>query len=212
MAGEVITALFRRQGFGVPAGTGVTTIPGPGILLAARYQTSPIGPFTEVAIIEPLRHHPARLGLGVTCSVVDDERACREGRVRWGLPREVGTLGWEHRDGAVRVTWAEEGLVVDAVSRWGALPVLVPIHLLQHRGPDAIVVPMRLRGLARPARITIESPDDGRLARLAGRHRGLMLAAPHVRIDPAVIPAGWSAIGRLGRATRPVAPGLGPNA
>ena len=213
MAGQVITALFRRSTSGVDVGTGVTTLPGPGILFAARYQASPIGPFTELAVLEPVHRRPGRVGLAVTYSVVDDERACREGRVKWGFPREVGRLRWDERGDAIRLTWDDQELQIDSIAGRRALPLFVPVHLLQHRGAERLVVPIRFRGLARMAWITVATPPDGPFAVLAGRHRGLVLAAPHLRIEPAARPLGWPRVGgRLGRASAPAAPGLGPGA
>ncbi|GAC1517673.1 MAG: hypothetical protein NVS1B12_04840 [Acidimicrobiales bacterium] len=213
MVGEVITAVFRRAGSGVGGGAGATTLPGPGILFAARYQTSPIGPFTELAVVEPVHRRPGRVGFAVTYSVVDDERACRDGRTKWGFPREVGRLRWDHRDDAIRVTWDDQALQVDVVVGRVAFPLLVPVHLLQHRGTERVVVPVRFRGLARVARITVSAPPDGPMAVLAGARRGLVLGAPRLRIDPAVSPLGWAGLAsRLGRAPAPAAPGLGPNA
>ena len=211
MAGEMVVAPFPRRRSGTPLGPGLAPLPGPGFVVAARYQASPIGPFTELSIIEPVRRDRLRAGLAVTLSVVDDDRARRDGRANWGLPRELGTLRWDGRDGAIRLTWDERGFALEAAPSRLAFPLLVPLRLLQHRGPDPVTVPVRLRGMARMARVDLDVPEDGPLAFLAGAHRGIVVAAPRLRIAPAETTRRWAAWGdRLGRSA-PIAPGLGPN-
>lgn len=212
MAGEVVIAPFRRSGPGTRLGPDVSPLPGPGFVVAARYQASPIGPFTELSVVEPVRRGRLRVGMAVTLSVVDDDRARRDGRANWGLPRELGTLRWDSRNGAVRLTWDERLLALEAVPSRLAFPMLIPLRLLQHRGPDPVSVPVRLRGMARTAQVHLAAPDDGPLAFLAGVHRGVVVAAPRLGIAPAETPHRWASWGdRLGRGTAPIAPGLGPN-
>lgn len=212
MAGEMVIAPFPRPRSGTRLGLGFAPLPGPGFVVAARYQASPIGPFTELNIVEPVRRNRLRAGLAVTLSVVNDDRARRDGRANWGFPRELGTLRWDGGDGAIRLTWDEGRLALEAVPSRLAFPLLVPLRLVQHRGPDPVSVPVRLRGMARTARVNLAVPEDGPLAFLAGVHRGIVVAAPRLRIAPAETSHRWAALGdRLGRRTAPIAPGLGPN-
>lgn len=207
MAGEVVVGMLARRVPerrlpGAPIGHDVTTIPGPGAVVAVRYQSSPIGPFTELSVIEPVRRGP-RLGMAVTLSVVDDERARRHGRANWGFPRELGSLRWSSVAGTIQLRWDEEELVLKADTRRIYAPLVVPLHLLQRRGPSPLIVPVSLRGLARWARIDIEVPAECPLGPLAGRHGGVVVSAQQVRIEPARGPLDWAhllarLVGRVG--------------
>ena len=153
------------------------------------YQVSPIGPFCELDVLEPVRFG-ARPGWSVTRSVVSD------GRAGWGVAREVGRVQWAEDAGEVSVMWVERGLKMTARRRPGSWPVVVRSRLLQGGG----TVPVRLRALAHRARVEIdvEERDDG-LGVLAGGHPGVVLSSQRLRVRPALQRAGtirslWAAV------------------
>lgn len=206
LVGESVVVVVPRGGrvLGVLA-AGLSPLPGPGVLVAARYQASPIGPFCELSLIEPARigGHP---GWSVTLSVVDDARARAGGRLNWGVPRDLGALAWDSDGTSVRLSWRERGLVVHAERRPGSLPVLVPLRLLQRRGDGPVVVPVRLRGIAHRARVIVEIGEGDPLAPLGRARRGAVVSGQRTRMSPARQPAGI--ISTLLAPLRPVEPGV----
>jgi hypothetical protein len=174
LAGESIVGLARVGGARLgPMPPGVRRVPGPVLVAAVRYGGSPVGPYLELAIGEPARLG-VRLGWCITTMVVDSSESRVAGRTAWGFPKELGTLTWD-RDGDERqLRWSERGVVVTGVPSALRLPVLVPVRALQRRDDGPVVVPGRLRGVARIARVSVEvGADDDVLAPLAGRHRGV---------------------------------------
>jgi hypothetical protein len=189
LSGESIVALARCPDVLGPIPGGLRRLRGPVLIAAVRYDGSPVGPHLELAIGEPARLG-ARLGWCMTTMVVDSADARTAARGNWGLPRELGTLTWD-RDGGVRqLRWSERGIVVRGVARRFRLPVLLPVRALQRRGDGPVVVPGRLRGLARLADVHVEAPDDDPLVHLAGRHRGLTIDGMRFIVRPARHPFG----------------------
>lgn len=189
LAGESIVALARaRRPLGVlPAG--LARVPGPVLIAAVHYTGSPVGPYTELAIGEPARLG-LRLGWCMTTMVVDSAASRASGRSSWGFPKELGTLVWE-RDGASRLLrWSERQLTVLGVPTRFRLPVLVPVRALQRRSDGPVVVPGRLRGMARVATVTLEVAAGDELAPLAGSHRGCTVDGMRFVVRPARHPFG----------------------
>ena len=189
LSGESIIGLARcRHELGaIPPG--VRRVGGPILVAAIRYSGSPVGPFLELGIGEPARLG-ARLGWCFSTMVVDAAGSRAGGRGRWGFPREIGSLTWD-RDGEVReLRWAERRIAVRGVPSKLRLPVLVPVRALQRRGDGPVMVPGRLRGVARLAAVTVETPSDDRLAALAGRHRGCTVDSMRFVVRPARRPFG----------------------
>ena len=189
LSGESIVALVRVPG---PLGVlppGLHRVPGPVLVVAVRYGGSPVGPYLELAVGEPARLG-TRLGWCMTTMVVDSADSRVGGRASWGFPKEIGSLSWE-RDGDVReLRWAERHVVVRGVPGRFRLPVLVPVRALQRRTDGPVVVPGRLRGLARLARVTVEVPAADVLAPLAGAHRGVTVDGMRFVVQPARHPFG----------------------
>ena len=189
LSGESIVGLARcRQVLG-PIPPGVQRIRGPVLVVAVRYDGSPVGPYLELGIGEPARLG-ARLGWCFSTMVVDSAESRTDGRANWGFPKELGTLAWD-RDGDERqLRWAERQLVVRGIPTALRSPVLVPVRALQRRGDGPVVVPGRLRGLARYAHVEVETPHDDPLAALAGRHRGCTVDSMRFVVRPARQPFG----------------------
>jgi hypothetical protein len=158
-------------------------------VIAARYQESPVGPYSEMLVAEPARLG-LRPGLCVTTIVVDSPAARVGGRLNWGFPKELGSLVWE-RDGEERgLRWVERGMVVRGRPSGPVVPVFIPIRNLQRRGDGPVVVPARVRGRGHVARVHVELGDNDPLVWLAGQHRGLVVDGLHFTLDPARLPAG----------------------
>lgn len=167
-------------------------LPGPTLVTAARFEQSPVGAYRELAVSCPARLG-ARPGMCVTTMVVDSHESRAGGRLNWGFPKELGTLHWEESGGERSLTWEERKVRVRATPGGPSLPLMLPMRALQRRADGMVVVPGRLRGLARVSRIEIETLDDDPLAGLAGRHRGLVIAGLKLVVDPARHPRGLTA-------------------
>src|SRR5687768_13416895 len=102
---------------------GVSPLPGPGLVAALRYTDSPVGPFLELAVMEPARLG-LRLGMCVTTSVVSAPPARVGGRLGWGFPRELGRLSWTADGDERRLTWEDRDLEVRGVPGRSRLPLL----------------------------------------------------------------------------------------
>ena len=178
------------------------------LVVAVRYTGSPVGPYLELAVGEPARLG-TRLGWCMTTMVVDDAASRVAGRAAWGFPKELGTLVWD-RDGEVRsLRWVERGVEVRGVpARW-RLPVLVPVRALQRRTDGPVIVPGRLRGVARPARVEVEvGGADDPLAPLAGPRRRRRIDRRSANVWPPQMPSGSrtrSAYSRHGSRTEQLA-------
>jgi hypothetical protein len=171
---------------------GLSALPGPVAIVAARYDGSPVGPYLELAVAEPARLGP-RPGWCVTTMAVDLPAARTGGRLNWGYPKELAQLMWSHQDGTSCLSWPERGIVIRGAPTRLVAPVLVPLRTVQRREDGPVVVPGVLRGLARTARLAIEIPDDDPLAPLAReRARGVHIAGLHLNVRPARHPRGWA--------------------
>ncbi|MDP9419505.1 MAG: acetoacetate decarboxylase family protein [Actinomycetota bacterium] len=168
---------------------GLHPLPGPTLVVAVSYASSPVGPYLELAVGEPARLG-VRPGWCITTMVVDSAASRLGGRVNWGFPKEIGTLVWQ-RDGAEReLRWVERDIVVRGRARGLPLPILVPVRTLQRRGDGPVVVPGGLRGRGRLGTIEVLVPDDDTLLPLAGRHLGLHVAGMRFLLRPARHPVG----------------------
>ena len=190
LGGESIVALARPATRSrPPLPHGLARIPGPVLLVGACYTGSPVGPYLELAVLEP-----ARLGLRpgwcTTTMVVDSPESRMGGRLNWGYPKELGSLTWL-ADGPEReLRWAERDVVLRGRAGRVALPFLVPVRSLQRRDDGPVVVPGRLRGRARLAQASLSVPDGDALAPLAGGHPGFLVAGMRFVVRPARHPVG----------------------
>jgi hypothetical protein len=156
----------------------------PVILIAARYDSSPVGAYLELAVARPGRPGP-RPGLTVTTMVVDSEDSRRHGRALWAFPKQLGTLRWIEEDGRVTFLWEERGLVLRARSVGPGLPVFAPFRARQERGGDHLLVPGRLTGTGRVARLEASIPAGDELAGLSGPHLGMWVRRLRLVVHPA---------------------------
>ena len=168
---------------------GLQPLPGPSLVMAVCFATSPVGPYLELAVAEPARLG-VRPGWCVTTMVVDSAASRLGGRLNWGFPKELGTLVWESDGPDRELRWVERDIVVRGRARGLPLPVLVPVRTLQRRGDGPVVVPGRLRGRGRLGRIEVRVPGGDHLDHLSGRHLGLHIAGMRFLVRPARHPVG----------------------
>lgn len=161
------------------------------MVAAVRYTGSPVGPYLELAAAQPARLG-GRFGWCVQVMAVDSDQSRVGGRLEWGFPKQLATLRWEERGPERVLTWEERGVVVRGRPYGVALPGLVPVRALQHRGDGPVVVPGRLRGMGRLATVHVEvDPERGAdLVPLAGRHPGLVVDGMQLVIRECRTPAG----------------------
>ncbi len=163
---------------------GVQRLPGPRILVAARYDHSPVGPYLEFVVATPARVG-ARPGMCVETMVVTTAEARVGGRSNWGFPKELGTLSWSS-EGTERVLrWEEREISLRGTPAGPPLPVLVPLWAVQRRFDGLVSVGGRLRGLARLASVEISVPADDALVAVAGHHRGAVVSSVHLVMSKA---------------------------
>jgi len=202
VAGESIIGLARCP---APLGAyprGVRRMPGLVLVAAVRFSDSEVGPYLELAIGEPARLG-SRLGWCMTTMVVDSAAARVEGRNVHGFPKELGTLVWGSDGNQRELRWSERGIAVRGVPMRFRLPLLVPVRALQRRADGPVVVPGRLRGLARLARVEVDTPEDDPLWPLAGFHRGCLVSSMHFLVRPARQPFGLTSTLRAPLQTPP---------
>jgi hypothetical protein len=210
LEGESIIGLIRWRGKRLPPPMGLESMPGPWLVTASAYASSPVGPFLELAVA-----HPARLGLRpgwCFCTVIVDNHTARLGaRLNWGLPHELGALTWNIHGDERELVWVDRGITVRGRRSGPPVPWLLPMRAFQHRGDGPMVVPSRSRGLGHLSRVWLETPDDDLLAPLAGPHRGVMVGSLRTRIREARQPVGLTATLRAPlRAPEPAMRGTSP--
>ena len=201
LSGEVVVALVRRPGGGEAAilPAGLEPMPGPAVLWAGHWAQTPVGPFSELALAVPARLG-LRPGLCITMSVVNNADARLAGRLGWGMPRQLGSLSWVAADAQRTLRWAERDLEVRAEVRPGAGPFTKAVRCLQRRSDGPVVVPARLSGWIRRARLTIDVPGEDGLEPLAGSRRGWIVSGRSLVLQPSRRP-----VGRLGTFLAPLA-------
>ncbi len=174
LRGEGVVALARPEpGGGLP--TGARPFPGPSLLVAATYVTSPVGPYQELAVARPV-HLGYRLGLCVTTMAVDSTDSRSGGRRNWGFPKELATLQWRKTSGGPSLRWEEQSIQVSSRPSGPSLAVVVPLCCIQQRSDSPVMVLGALKGRLHPASIEIDMPAGSHLEGFAGRHRGFHLA------------------------------------
>jgi hypothetical protein len=190
LGGESIVCLARGGGLVGPVPSGVRRLPGPCLVVAARYTGSPVGPYLELAVGEPARLG-TRVGWCFTTMVVDSADSRVGGRLSWGFPKELGTLVWSSSGSERSMRWVERDVEVVGVARRFRVPAMVPVRALQRRADGPVVVPGRLRGLARLAQVTVSAPPSDPFSSLAGRHSaGVVVDSLRFVVRPARHPFG----------------------
>ncbi len=192
MAGECLLAFVADGSGDRELADGLHPVPGPGVVIGARYDDSPVGPYLELAVGDPARLG-MRLGMCITTMVVDSAGSRIGGRLNWGFPKELGTLRWSSDGDERMLRWEERDIVLRAVPGGPAVPVVLPLVALQRRSDGPVVVRGRVRGLARVATVDVSIPPDDPLAASAGTARGALVAGLRLVVNPAGHPKGLTA-------------------
>ncbi len=188
LRGEAIIGFARRRP-PVALPDGITPAPGPTMITASRFTSSPVGPYLQLSVAVPARLG-ARPGWCVTELVVDRQDARTGARLNWGFPAELAVLRWREDDAGRALEWEERGLVVRARGRGPKVPLAVPHRAIQHRGDGPVVVPDRLLGLFRVAAVRLAVGPDDPLVGLAGRHLGAVVDGANRLLREARTPVG----------------------
>lgn len=170
---------------------GLSSIPGPGAVVAMRYDDTPVGPYVELSVVVPARLG-LRVGVCTVAMVVTSPEALAECRRSWGLPAELGALRWSAAEPGHRsVVWEDRALAFTgrAFGPSAFVPV-APVRSVAWRPSGAVVLARRMRARVRPARCLIEVDGRDELSWLAGRHPGLSLAGVRIVAQAARRPAG----------------------
>lgn len=191
LAGEVIVAFVPKPVGGDAAvlPPGLQPLPGPAVVWAGHWAQTPVGPFTELAVAVPARLG-LRFGLCVTMSVVNNADARMAGRDGWGMPRQLGSLRWLASGAQRTLGWADRGLEVRAEVRPGAGPFTKALRGLQRREDGLVVVPARLSGWIRRARVTIDVPPGDGLSPIGGTRSGWIISGRTLVLEPSRRPTG----------------------
>lgn len=192
LRGEGMMALvYRARAPGPALPPRLRAAPGPAAVVAMQYDDSPFGPYVELSVLVPARLG-LRLGMFTVAMVVTSAEARIACRLQWGLPTELGDLGWSAGPGGERtLSWDERNM---CFSGHGVGPSLfapfVPVRSVAWRPSGPVVLTRRLRARARVARCRIDVDAADELAWLAGQHPGVALSGARVVAAAARRPAG----------------------
>lgn len=178
----------------------VALCPGGRVVVAERYDASPVGPYVALGLGRVARVG-LRIGLTFSAMVVDNHDRLAAGRRNWGMPGELGTLSWATVGDETVLVWHEGNVELRGVARGNGSRLWLPMRLLQHRADGPVVVPMRARGRARWATVSVSAPDDDeQFGAVVGAHRGLVITGLAMQLRVARRPAGhlWSALAPAG--------------
>ena len=189
LSGECMVALARSPVRLGELPLGLSPMAGRVLVVAARYDASPVGRYTELAIGEPARLG-ARPGWCFTTVAVSSQEARMGGRLNWGFPKELAALEWSTSGDERVLRWPERDVVVRGVVSRVAFPLALPMRALQRRNDGPVLVPSVLRGLGHLARVSVEAPAGDPLSPLVGHHRGLDVGTLRFTVRPARHPIG----------------------
>jgi hypothetical protein len=193
MEGEAIMGLARHHGPARELPDGISRLPGPCMFSAARFITSPVGPFLAFTVAHPARAG-GRVGWCTTDMVVDRQGARAGVRLAWGFPAEVGRLRWLAQGDRREMVWDDCDVVIRARGRGLRLPMVVPHPDLQHRGDVRMAVPDRMWARFQAARVRVHAPEGHDLAWLVGGHVGLLASGVQRVLREAKVPVAPAAV------------------
>ncbi|HVE45417.1 MAG TPA: hypothetical protein VNA57_01540 [Acidimicrobiales bacterium] len=190
LTGECVVG-FARRGDGWPSGlpSVLSSLPGPVVVIGARYETSPVGPYLELSVAEPARLG-LRSGLCVTSMAVTSAPARELCRQRWDLPADLASMSWSGEGEERSLVWEDRALVLRGRPKGPRLPLMAPLRSLQTGPSGPLVIPRRLRARLRLAVVELQVPATDRLAALAGRHLGAVSTGLSMVAHPPRRPAG----------------------
>ena len=168
---------------------GIRPLPGPCLVMAARYYDSPVGPFLTFVVAHPARVR-GHLGWHASTAATDSLGAQIGLRLNWGVPADLADLTWFERDNHTEIRWGQRSLSMSAETRRLAIPMVMPARGLQRRSDGPVLVPGVARGLARLAHTSMHAYPGDELAPLAGNHIGIVVRGLRYVVKPAQGPAG----------------------
>ena len=168
---------------------GIRRMPGPCLVMAARYYDSPVGPFLTFVIADPARVR-GHLGWHASLAATDSIGAQVGLRLNWGVPADIADLTWIDRDQHMELRWGKRSLSMAADTRRVAMPMVIPARGLQRRTDGPVLVPGMARGLARLATTSVHTYPGDELAPIAGQHVGIVVKGLRYVVKPAQGPAG----------------------
>jgi hypothetical protein len=157
---------------------------GPAILLLVDYKTSDVGPYHELLFIPGRFKIGEKSAFSVTRIYVSSEASAVNGRLNWGLPKQVAAfevLPAANRRGLHVRVYDQQERVLDASfehSRLG-LPLWFPrqpLSIMQRMDSQLFFTRLGGRGFGHPGRLRLISASP-RLFPDLSRHRPLMAAA-----------------------------------
>jgi hypothetical protein len=149
-------------------------LPGPFLLITARYTDSPVGPYMELAVARPARLG-ARFGLCVTTMAVSSSDSVVGGRSNWGFPKELSQLSWSTNEQGSSLLSEDLGVEASVRPRGPEVPLVAPLFCLQRRADGPVHVLGWLRGRFRPARVHVDAKASDHLQFVDGHHQGIMV-------------------------------------
>lgn len=190
LTGECVVGMARRgKGWASALPAVLSPFPGPVMVIAARYDLSPVGPYLEFSVAEPARLG-LRTGMCVTSMAVTSRKARALCRQRWDLPTELAAMTWSQDGDERSLVLEEREIVVSGRPRGPWVPVMLALRSLQGGATGPVVAPRRLRGRLRMAVVELEVPSGDALAAAAGRHPGVMSAGLRMVAHPPRRPTG----------------------
>lgn len=167
-------------------------MPGPVLVAASRYTSSPVGPYLEFLVAVPARLG-MRPGWCATTVITNVQDARIGGRLNWGFPTELGHLGWYSNGDERELVWEDRDLRVRGRARGPRLPLGTPTRALQARADGPVVVPGRFWGRLRFGRVNVQAYPGDDLAWLGGPHPGVHVSGVHQVVREARHPVGLRA-------------------
>jgi hypothetical protein len=172
---------------------GIARLPGPCLFSAARFTTSPVGPFLAFTVAHPARAD-GRVGWSTTEMIVDRQGARAGVRLAWGFPAEVGRLRWLAKGDRRELVWDDCDLVISGRGRGPRFPLVIPHPDLQHQGDVRVAVPDRMWARFQATRVRVHVPADDDLGWLAGVHPGVLASGVHRVLREAKLPVARPAV------------------
>lgn len=192
LSGETVAGLAPIDGHLGALPPGIRRLPGRALVIASCFSGTPIGPYLELSVAVPARLGP-RPGWCFVAMAADAPEARTAGRDNWGFTKELGRLRWTAYGEEREMRWLDRDVTVRGVPGRLVVPFLVSLRALQRRTDGPVVVPTRLRGMARLGRLQVSAPPSDPLAAVGGDHPGIVARSLRFLVHPARHPAGFRA-------------------
>jgi len=114
------------------------------VLALVHYETSPVGPYNELAVGALTGHGPS-----VVEMYVSSQAAMIGGRTGWGFPKQLRELDWEHQ--ARRVAFQIDSRKWRVRASGPSFPVRAHLWTVQILNGRRVRVPIKIAGRARLA-------------------------------------------------------------